>query len=349
MRPSPANRIVLDVGGTTLRTARYERHTGRLSEVRRVPVEGMARHPDDPAAVLQERVVAQIGREIERIRTGPRDPAEIVVAFAGPVTDGGVVTAAPTIWGGPAEPVPLTAELRDRLDAPVVVVNDLTAAAWRYLGRVPEPFCLITVSSGIGNKVVHAGRVMVDPDGIGGELGHWTCDTGPDALPCECGGRGHLGGIASGRGAVALARRRAVRDPGPFRRSVLARQAEIDAVGLARAVAGGDAFALDVLRTGLAHLASAVTALFTAAGICHYVIVGGFAQAIGQSYVDLLAEQLDARGCFGLPPERIRRMAQLGEPDDDHALIGAGRITTAAPEPQPEPTVPGGGSTVRTG
>jgi glucokinase len=335
-----AGLIVLDVGGTTLRVGRYDPASGALSAVRRVPVEGMARHPGESVPVLQKRIVDQIVHEVSRYRAATAGPVAdaIGVAFAGPVADGGVVVAAPTIWGGPGDPLPLTRLLEQRLGLPVVVVNDLTAAAWRYVDRWPDPFCLITVSSGIGNKVFHAGRVMIDADGFGGEIGHWTCDPSPDAPRCECGGRGHLGGIASGRGTVATALRLREQAPDLFATSVLARGADeappdIDAASLARAAAAGDRFATAALRVGLSHLAAAMSLLFTAVGLRRFIVMGGFALGVGSRYTELLAEELVRRGCFGLPAERIRHLVTLADTDDDHGLIGIGTLLSRHRQP----------------
>jgi predicted NBD/HSP70 family sugar kinase len=274
--------------------------------------------------------VDQIVDEVSRYESATRSPIRDVVgiAFAGPIAAGGVVTAAPTIWGRTGAPLALTSVLEQRLSRPVLVVNDLTAAAWRYVDRIADPFCLITVSSGIGNKIFHAGRVMLDSAGFGGELGHWTCDPSLDALTCECGGRGHLGGIASGRGTVALAHRMRGTHARLFRTSYFADGKTIDAPELARAVVAGDRFATTVLRVGLGHLAAAITALFAAAGLRRFVIIGGFAQAIGTRYTDLLTMELELRGCFGLPSDQIRQMITLGDLDDDHGMTGMGRLLT---------------------
>ncbi|MER6328594.1 ROK family protein [Streptomyces sp. NPDC001034] len=324
---------VVDLGGTTLRTARYDLTTGALSDVRRTPTEGLDRHPGAPVPVLQDRVGEQLaGLCAEAVeRHGSR---ALAVAFAGPVTADGRALAAPTIWGGPGDPLPVRQSLEDRLGLPVVVVNDLTAAAWRYVhGPDEPPFCLITVSSGIGSKVYRAGEVLLDAEGHGGELGHWPCDPSPDAPRCDCGGRGHLGGIASGRGTLAAARRAAHADPGGYARSALGAAApdpdRLDNPALVAAILGDDPFATGVLRSVLPYLASAIISVFTSIGIRRYILMGGFALAVGPRYVQLLTEELERLGCFGLDADGIRRMVTLGAPDDDHGLIGAGRLLAA--------------------
>lgn len=324
---------VLDVGGTTLRVGSYSPATGRLSGVRRVPVEGMALHPDDGVPVLQERVVEQIVREVDRHGAGAV-PRAVGVAFAGPVTAEGLVVAAPTVWGRRGEPLPLGALLSERIGAPVTVVNDLTAAAWRYAATETEPFCLLTVSSGIGNKVFLGGDVLVDPAGHGGELGHWVCDPAPDAPLCDCGGRGHLGAVASGRGVLAAARRTAAADPAGFAASRLAALCggHPDTIGnpaVAKAVGEGDPFATEVLRGTLVPLAQAVTAVFTSIGVRRFIVMGGFALGVGERYRALLVEELARQGCFGLTADRVDALVSLGAPDDDHGLLGVGRLLSS--------------------
>ncbi|MFI1711995.1 ROK family protein [Streptomyces sp. NPDC053513] len=325
---------VMDVGGTTLRVGTFDvRGGGRLSDVARMRVDGMDRHPGTPVPVLQRQVVDQIVREAERrsgARPGPA-PAALAVAFAGPVTRDGTVLGAPTVWGGGGDPLPLQEVLSARLAVPVLVVNDLTAAAWRYGTESAVPFCLLTVSSGIGNKVFRDGDVLLDAEGHGGELGHWTCDRSPDAPPCDCGGRGHLGAIASGRGVLAAVRRAAAADPAGYARSAPARAGAVDPRFLgnpeiAEAVRNGDPFTTAVLRSTLVHLAAAVGAVFASIGIRRYVLMGGFALAIGERYRELLVEELVRQGCFGLTAAQVDAMVVLGEDDDDHGLIGVGRL-----------------------
>ncbi|MEV5597474.1 ROK family protein [Streptomyces sp. NPDC052496] len=328
--PADETFTVLDVGGTTLRVGGYDPRTGTLSGVRRMPVDGMHRTPGAPVPVLQQRLMEQIVREVAA-HTGGRPPRALGVAFAGPISAAGLILAAPTVWGRRGDPLPLGELLTARTGAPAVVVNDLTAAAWRYAATEPGDFCLLTVSSGIGNKVFRGGEVLVDADGHGGELGHWVCDRSPDAPLCDCGGRGHLGAVASGRGVLAATRRAAREDGSAFRSSRLAalcdgRVEHIDNRAVARAVRAGDPFTTEVLRGTLAPLAQAITGVFASIGVCRYILMGGFALAVGEPYRRMLVAELRRLGCFGLGPEQIDAMVSLGVADDDHGLIGVGRL-----------------------
>ncbi|GHA90341.1 ROK family protein [Streptomyces termitum] len=325
--PARAGRriTVMDVGGTTLRVGTFDAGAGGLLPgVRRTPVDGLARFPGEPVEALQRRVVEQIAREAGRPGVAGADG--LCVAFAGPVDRDGAVRGAPTVWGGGGGVLPLRELLAARLPVPVLVVNDLTAAAWRYGAASPEPFCLLTISSGIGNKVFRGGEVLLDDEGHGGELGHWTYDRSPDAPRCDCGGRGHLGALASGRGVLAAVRRAALADPAGYARSALGGLPEPGNPAIAAAVRAGDPFATEVLRGTLVPLAAAIGGVFASIGIRRYVLMGGFALAVGERYRELLAAELVRQGCFGLTDAEAGAMVVLGADDDDHGLIGAGLL-----------------------
>ncbi|TCR16001.1 ROK family protein [Streptomyces sp. BK205] len=330
---APRRYVVADLGGTTLRIGRITEGTDRVERVRRMATEGLDRHRGLSAQELQDRVIEQLTLELEAYLAAPggAGASAVGVSFAGPMTRDGTVLAGPTLWGGPAAPLPITDILSRRLDVPVVVTNDITAAAWRYASAEPEPFCLITISSGIGHKVFRNGEVLTSDSGHGGEIGHWRVDPREDAVLCECGGRGHLGAIASGRGVLTAARRAAAADSGGFTRSALAGPAHGSPDGitnedLARAVRADDAFATRVLRECLLPLAMAVNCVFTAIGVRRYLFIGGFAVAVGPRFITLLGDELTRLGCFGLSEEEIRAMLALGAADDDHCLLGMARM-----------------------
>jgi glucokinase len=343
----PRVTVVADLGGTTLRVGRVLGGVLDAASVRRIPTEGLDRHRALPPQVLQAQVVEQLAGELEQYLRSPHGAGAdaVGVSFAGPLSKDGTVLAGPTLWGGPAAPLPITDILTRRLPVPVVVANDITAAAWRYAAPETAPFCLITVSSGIGHKVFRHGEVLIDDAGHGGEIGHWRIDPRPDAIPCECGGRGHLGGISSGRGVLLAARAAAATDPAGFADSELAgpaghRPDGITNQSLARAVRRGDPFATAVLSDCLLPLAQAVNCLFTAIGIRRYLFIGGFAVAVGSPFLRLLGDQLTRLGCFGLDERQIRAMLSLGAADDDHSLLGMARMVAHT---LPTPADAGGG------
>lgn len=336
--------LVLDAGGTNLRLGWYDPASGLLSGVQRHPVVNFLRMPGATVAQVQEALLEQL-RQLcaAMVAAAPRRVTALGISFAGPVAADGMVMDAPTIWGKRGAPLALGQRLGAALGLPVHVLNDVSAAAWRYAAAIDEPFCLITVSSGVGNKVHYGGTTLVDRGGYGGEIGHLRVDFSDDAPLCDCGARGHLGAVASGRGAVEVARRLALAEPEAFAASRLAQlsadgPASITTHALAAALAAGDPFAARCVGHGAAYMARSVAGIYAAIGVRRYVFMGGFAQALGQPYLDLLAAQLREAGMFGIEPAHIAGLLQLAEPDDDHGLIGAGRYLAALPAPaQPSP------------
>ncbi|WP_426106004.1 ROK family protein [Massilia sp. TSP1-1-2] len=321
--------IVLDMGGTTLRSALYDPASGVLSNTRREPTDNFIGWPELTLAQLQDKVFEQLQRCIAAQRACA-PAAAACISFAGPVAPDGRVVGAPTIWGKTGAPLALGARLSAALDMPVHLLNDVTAAAWRYSEQVDEPFCLITVSSGIGNKVYYDGQTLVNGDGFGGEIGHLRVDFGPDAPLCDCGERGHLGALASGRGTLEVARRFALADPDAFAASLLARLCggEADAITtyhLVEAAKAGDAFAAGCVRHGIGFMARAIATIYAAIGVRRYLFMGGFALALGELYHQWLAAELRTIGLFGVAPEAVADVLEMTEEDDDHGLTGAGR------------------------
>lgn len=338
--------VVIDIGGTNLRIGWFDAQSGQLHEVTRHAVRNRLSMPQAGAGALQEAVIDQL---LGLIRTALASPdwqaAAIGISFAGPINSAGEIVGAPTIWGEGGAPMALTQRLTAALDLPTHVLNDVTAAAWRYADTAKEPFCLVTVSSGIGNKVFYDGQVLINDDGYGGEIGHLRVDYDADAPSCDCGGQGHLGAIGSGRGTVAVAQRFARADPDGFAASQLAalcagRAEAIDTHALAAAVHGGDAFAWRCVRHGIVHLARALAGLYAAIGVRRFIVMGGFAQALAPRYLPALAQELQHIGMFGIAPEAIPALLRMAAPDDDHGLIGAGRYLQSLPSAPPRPPFP---------
>ncbi|MER5995919.1 ROK family protein [Streptomyces viridosporus] len=349
--------LVADLGGTTLRAGWAEAGADAVSGVRRVPVDGVARFPDLPTGELQARVVGQLVSVLrERFLAAPRPPAALAVAFAGPVGRTGTVVDAPTIWGRRGPDLPLARILGQELGVPARVLNDVTAAGWRYAvpgGEDDDFFCMVTVSSGVGNKVFHRGEVLLPQDGRGGEIGHLRVDFTPDAPRCDCGERGHLGAIASGRGALHATRELARRFPGAFARSSLSAACggdpgRLSAQQVASGIHGHDSFAVHAVTPGVRHLARTLATVHTALGVRRFVVMGGFARAAGEPYLRLLAEEMTKAGSFLLPPSgEAQDMLHPAAPDDDDGLIGCVRLLdrpAACPDDAALPLLPSPGT-----
>jgi glucokinase len=249
-----------------------------------------------------------------------RVPARAVVAWPGPLTPEGLCWASPTVAGG-AEIVDVASELSARWDgAEVVLVNDLTAAGLRLVEQGRRDFAIVTVGSGIGHKVFYGGVPLVGPHGRGGELGHLLVDRRPDAQVCSCGLRGHLGGLASGRGIVqAVTASWPVRDEGgPSSPRV---DAGPEVVARFR---DGEPGTVRIVTERARLLGWGLALLHLAVGTEEFVVVGGFSRAAGEEYRrQVVAGAAESGWDLGLDWDRA---VSLGADDDDHGLIGAWRI-----------------------
>jgi predicted NBD/HSP70 family sugar kinase len=158
---------------------------------------------DGPEAVLNE-LAASFQRLLEQAGRPLADLAGIGIAVPGPVDPHNGRPSQPPIMPG-WDAYPVIEHLQKVLPVPVFVENDADAMAYGEQSAVyPDcsSLCLVKVSTGIGTGVVINGTVYHGVDGGAGDIGHIRL-AGETAL-CQCGSRGCLAAVASGR-AVAEA------------------------------------------------------------------------------------------------------------------------------------------------
>ena len=287
--------LVFDIGGTTVRAGLYDAMHDRLVADTAVDAAG-ARGTGDGAAQL-----VRLLDELKRLLSPSNKLTGAVVGFPGPVSPEGLVLAAPTLWPGKAfEPLALGAELEAIWDGiPVVVLNDMTAVGNAYVTTDRRDFCVVTMSSGIGHKVVLDGRVVVGPTGMGGEIGHVVVRHRGVPVACDCGGFDHLGAIASGRGILRFARTQAASAPREFARSQLGQSTNsepgrITNELIAQHYRGGDPWTSETVRAGIEPLGWILAVIRSAIGVDDFLIVGGFADALGPRVCSDLATAASA-------------------------------------------------------
>jgi predicted NBD/HSP70 family sugar kinase len=128
------------------------------------------------------------------------------VGLPGTVDDQGegVVNSTQLGWHGLA----LGAALRDALDLPVLIENNVTALSMAELiygeGRTHDSFLVVTVGTGIGSGIVYDGSIIRGHSGGAGEIGHTpVIENGP---LCQCGNFGCLEAIIGESALVTAAR-----------------------------------------------------------------------------------------------------------------------------------------------
>jgi glucokinase len=212
----------------------------------------------------------------------------------------------------------------------VVLLNDLSAAAWHYVDVSPaDRFMVVTVSSGIGSKLCdrqHAAKVLDQP-AYAGEIGHYVVDDRVDAPMCDCGGRGHLGAIASGRGVERAVQRHAREDLLGFRASLLGSMGvEAEQIRneehVVPAALAGDEWVLSIIQQNTRPLSRTLLGVFMAAGLERIYLIGGFAQALGERYLHIVRTQLTEMNRYAVARDAIAAAVQLAERDDEVCLEG---------------------------
>lgn len=322
--------FVFDLGGTFLRSSWVDKR-GDLGEIRKVTIRNFTQ------GYLNNEIWNFLEMQILDFVAGcsrkTHATAPIVISFPGPVTSEGRILQAPTI-NGVLGPLP---DLRARIEAgcgrPVFILNDISAAAWYFSSILHQNrFMVVTISSGIGSKIFDRGRshgVLDDFAAYSGEIGHVTVDFNSDALWCDCGGCGHLGGISSGRGIERLARSRAQEDPQAFAASLCVTEwgATFASISnekhLVPAILAKDRWALQILEEGISPLARVLSILTLGAGLECIVIIGGFATTIGQPFLDILWREMEKSLQYGVFDRERDGFLILGDANEEACLLGA--------------------------
>jgi len=320
--------IVFDLGGTHLRCASLVQN--ELLNFTRKRIRSF--QDGISSAAIWEEILSTITDYAASSSNIVGAAAPLAVSFPGPLYEDGRIVNAPTV-AGVDELVPdVSGELSRRTGRNVYLLNDVSAAALYLAGECAwDRFMTVTVSSGIGSKICYrnsAGLHVLDRGPYSGEIGHFRVDDSENAPICDCGRKGHLGAIASGRGVERLAQRRAASDPIQFSQSLCRNRFGATSDNLTNeqhfvpALCADDSWALDVLRQASQPLSHVLATVIFAAGLQGILFIGGFAQSIGPTYLDLLYELMQQR-CDYSALAFSRNMLQFGNMSDEACLRGA--------------------------
>lgn len=322
--------LVFDLGGTYLRCGLWD-YSGTITSLRRMKIENFLKGRGLPA--IWNSLFFQIENYHLAVADSVPVEAPIVISFPGPILNRRQILSAPTFLGRDTAIPDLVGELEERTGRRVYILNDISAAAWHLSLTTPvDRFMVITISSGIGSKIFdrsHSAGV-IDSPAWAGEIGHMVVDDSPNAPRCDCGGRGHLGAIASGRGVERAARRHACEDSNAFARSACATQfggtpsTLNNEEHIVPAALSGDRWCLDVMRHAIKPLARVILAVVLGAGIERVTLVGGFALSLGSVYIRILREELIAICSYSVFDDRVGSLVELGANCEDACLMGAG-------------------------
>jgi glucokinase len=205
--------------------------------------------------------------------------------------------------------------LEQRVERPVHVVNDVSAAAIAEhrvgAGRGTEHLLCVFVGTGVGGGLVLGGRPYLGGGGGAGEFGHMIVERG--GAVCTCGRRGCVEAYA-GRRAISLAAERAHADGRPTVLFDVMREQEEDQVTsdvVAEALARGDELVADLIDGAVDALGTGIAAAVNLLDVEAVVLGGGLADRLGSP----LLTRVDAvvRPLLFLQPPQVHVVgAELG-------------------------------------
>jgi glucokinase len=259
--------IGVDLGGTKVLAAA-------------VDPDGGVRSTQRAATGAERGFEAVVDAVVAAVRDGLADDLAqsdgVGVGVAGQVDAQGIVRFAPNLrW----RDAPLGPLLEERLGLPVVVTNDVRAAAWgewhHGAGRGVDDLVVLFVGTGVGGGVVSGGHLLNGCSNAAGELGHMTIVH--EGRRCRCRNRGCLEAYAGGW-AIAERAREAVRAEPQAGAGILALAGAEDAITGATVTAaanGGDALAQRLIVETTEYLASGIVGIANAFNPCLLVLGGG--------------------------------------------------------------------------
>jgi glucokinase len=312
----------IDLGGTAVNSTLLDSTTGRFL------IDGLCEHPalstHGPDVCLRQIAT---GLEIAAQKAGV--PVGEIVAIGldtpGPASAEGVLSAkgstnfAHAAWAG----FDLRGQLAERLQRPVVYLNDGNAAAlWGHravFGSDGATSVSVIIGTGTGGGLVVDGRMVTGRNGFGGEVGHvlipWRSIPGfEDTVPkCNCGRTGDLESLCSLTGIRQnLLPHFLPLFPGHPLHGVDLATAAVKVRGLADQ---GDAMSREIFRVqarALGLFFDQMVNLFDPDGF----LIGGGALEASAAFREWFVAEVRA----GMPPQREEQAARIEHmPDGDTA------------------------------
>jgi glucokinase len=326
-------RLVLDLGGTSVRTA-FVHSSGSLH-----------RHSRNSDTTVKAITTCEGLRDliVEEIIACGLQQRMHVLSLAGPISaDNRVIRKYTNVLKDDFD-IPISnmveQEVRRRTGKVIrfFVIKDAVAATMAEMGpggaaSDRNDAIALILGTGTGGAPGRRGSngFIVFPDALA-DLGHHQLDP-RNTESCNCGSRGCVELSTSGTGVVRAFNRRS-RDTDTYAQSALSlvrgrAPGSIRAEDIAWAAASGDRFTLALLREAARVLALLLKNVFTSHPAMTVVLVGGFALGVG---VPLLTSARKALIEIGLPFVRksaltdyVESRLLLGKiPADDTNLIGA--------------------------
>jgi glucokinase len=217
--------------------------------------------------------------------------------------------------------------LSTRLQRPVRVVNDLSAAAWGELkvgaAKGERHVLVVFVGSGVGSAIIANGQLVTGASGVAGEFGHIKVVR--DGRLCGCGERGCLEAYAGGHNLIAqMQEALSGGKSSEMTRLVGGDMRFLTPAILEKAAANGDPVATDIFERAAGFLSLAVANQVTMLNPAHLILGGGVLMN-GPRLRQRIAEAVSTQSSW--VSRQVVRVSEaaLG---DDSGLIGAALLAS---------------------
>lgn len=256
--------IAVDVGGTQIRVASFNRGDSEPTSIHKVATRG------------DGEIIDRICSTIQKGWPENESVEKIVIALPGPLNPAiGTIFSAPNIpeWNNFA----IGPEIQARFGVPTRIGNDANMAAlgeWKYgAGQGHNDLLYMTISTGIGGGIIAGGQLLVGATGLAGEVGHIIVER--DGPLCGCGGHGHLECYTSGPFIAKYVRSEIEKG----RRSSLRSIADFNARHISEEAAKGDELAREAFNRAGTYLGFAITNFVHLFNPSIIVLGGGVSQS----------------------------------------------------------------------
>jgi glucokinase len=304
----------VDIGGTKLNVGLVDA-AGHLLHSHK----SMIHASKEPETVLAD---ISAGAEVCLSKTDQKAEA-LGVGVAAQVDREGVVRGSPNLgWRN----VPLKKKLEKQFGLPVVVTNDVNAAAWgewRFgAGRGVDDLVVLFVGTGVGGGVITGGKLLTGCNNSGGELGHITIVS--DGRKCHCPNKGCLEAYVGGW-AIAERAKETIRTLSLEGRRLLALAgsvSQVTAVTVSQAFREGDLLARLLVEETGRYLAAGVVSIVNAFNPCVLALGGGVIEGIPE-LIQIVKNTVPTMALEASVEELKIVKASLGA---DAAVIGAAAL-----------------------
>ncbi len=282
--------IGVDIGGTNLLVGMIE--DGKVVERLHKPIVSRSNF---------EAVVDQTCATVLELTGDVVNSVGISVAGSVDSKRGYVLRAQNLDW----DDVPLAKAVSSYLDCPVVIENDVTAAAWgeyKYGSGVGcDSMFAVWIGTGIGGGLILDGNIWRGPLGTAGEFGMGISEQDPHESHRV------LEEFASRSGLQRL-----LADP------------QLDTHAITKGY-GSDKALTEAINNGAKRIGTAIANTITLLSLDKVILGGGLVEALGEPYIEAIREQFLA----DVFPTHCRKcelcMTQLGP---DAGLLGAAALAT---------------------